>query len=137
MNNFAKYLMLVAPLLVSCGPPSPTDDTAENEGGSTLEADCASFCDRAVDCESEEWAADWGYESEQECVDYCVLFTNSKVKFHDEPACEATTRAMWTCAGLLETCEDFELFENAVFGMAGIGGKPCADESMTFLDDCN
>jgi hypothetical protein len=66
-----------------------------------------------------------------------MTFTNWKADPHYSSECVDITRAMWTCAGMLETCEDFELFENAVFGMSGIGGKPCADESIAFLDDCN
>lgn len=136
MNKLAQHLAFVAPLLLSCGPPSPTDDTAESVASSTLETDCESFCGPAFEC-SEEFAADWAFKSEQECVDYCVLFTNSKVKFHDDPECEDITRAMWVCAGMIQTCDDYGWFEDALFGKTGLLGKPCADESIEFLDKCN
>jgi hypothetical protein len=137
MNKLAKHFLLVTPLLASCGPPSPTDDTAESAASSTLENDCASFCSVAVDCDSEEYAADWGFVAEQECVDYCVLFTNGAVKFHDEPKCEGIGRAMWVCAGMIQSCDDFEWFEAAAFGKTGLLGKPCSDELIDFSDNCN
>lgn len=137
MNSVINdFVLLTTFLLVSCGPPSPTDESAESAGDSTLEADCESFCTPAVEC-SEEYAADWEFETQQECVDYCILFTNGAVKFHDDPTCDGTTRAMWTCVGKLDTCEDFELYENAAFNKSGYGGKPCADELIEFLDNCN
>ena len=137
MDQFAKHLvLLLAPLLLSCGPPSPTDDTAETPADSTLESDCASFCGPAFEC-SEEYAEDWQFKSEQECVDYCIGFTNSKVMLWQNQSCEDTIRAMWVCVGALETCEDFELYEDAAFNKAGYGGKPCADELVEFLDHCN
>ena len=136
MNKIGNFIVLVSAFLVNCGPPSATDDTADSADESTLESDCASFCGPAYEC-SEEYAADWEFESQQECVDYCMLFTTSKVIFHDEPACEHTTRAMWACAGVIETCEDFGWFEDAAFGKTGLLGKPCADELIDFLDNCN
>jgi hypothetical protein len=137
MRKFANCLALfAAPFLCGCGPPAVTDDTADDSNASTLETDCESFCGRAVGC-SEEFAADWDFEFSHECTDYCVSFTHSKVALYDAPACEQTIRAMWECAGMLESCDDFDLFENAAFNMSAIGGKPCADELIEFLDHCN
>jgi hypothetical protein len=135
--KFLKYFLLGTPLLLgSCGPGSATDDTADSAEASTLETDCESFCGPAVEC-SEAYAADWEFDSQDDCIDNCVLFTNSKVIFLDDPICDETTRAMWVCAGKIETCEDFALFESAAFGMSGIGGKPCADELYKFAQTCN
>ena len=36
-----QALVLLAPLLVNCGPPSPTDDAPETPDDATLESDCA------------------------------------------------------------------------------------------------
>jgi hypothetical protein len=65
------------------------------------------------------------------------LFTNGAVEFSEDPECEHISREMWICAGMLETCEGFEEFENAAFGMSGIGGKPCADNLYEFAQTCN
>lgn len=137
MVKLVKPLLFFASLLVSCGPPSPTHDNEEGANDEeSLEADCASFCNRAVDCNSEEYAADWGFESRQECVDYCVVFTNGAVAFSEDPACEKITRAVWTCAAILETCEDFRSYEDAAFAKGAVS-HPCDTELDAFFQECN
>lgn len=136
MHKLAKYLVLGAPFLLSCGPSSPTDDAADSVSHSTLDADCQSFCSQAVDCDSEEYAADWEFESQQECVDDCASFTNWKSDPHYGAECVDITRALWVCAAMLETCEDFKKYEDAAFAKGAVG-HPCGIELDAFFEQCN
>jgi hypothetical protein len=137
MNKLTKSLLLIAPVIVSCGPPSPTDDTASSVGESTIQDDCESFCQRAIECDSKEYAADWEFKSVQGCVDDCMTFTNWKSDPFYIAECVDITRAMWVCAGMIETCDDFEWYEAAAFGKTGFLGNPCSDELINFSDNCN
>ena len=132
MNDIGITGFSLVLFAASCGTNPDDDGSSEVD----IERDCQSFCDRAVPC-SEDFAADWKFETVDECVETCLIITNNGIEMFPSRPCAEITSAMWSCAGALPTCEAFAEFEDAAYGRAFGPDEPCWEEIDTHLMMCN
>ena len=114
---------------VACGPPKHGD-----EAPPLVETQCDAFCDRAIACESEEFAQTWEFATQSECLDGCLSWTRAVVDVLAKPSCETILGDEWECGSTIEECDVWRSFEDDAFGKPPIDGNPCQEEQARTLD---
>ena len=122
-------------VMAACGPPKPGDEA--DDSPSPIETQCDAFCERAIACDSEEFAQTWGFATQSECVDFCQSWTQAVVDVRMKPSCEAIMGAEWECASMIEECYVWRSYEDDAFGGPPIDGNPCRAEADQVADECS
>lgn len=58
-DSTTPLVLLVLMTSVACGPPTPSAEASESPP--LIETQCNSLCERAIACETEEFAANWEF----------------------------------------------------------------------------
>jgi hypothetical protein len=124
----------LAVTLSSCGAGQPTDPEPTPD---ILAESCADFCAVEQVCVAPNLREAWeGFETEQECTDYCVSVAYGVVVDLDQDECVGIFTAMWNCAATLPTCEDFEWFDLDLQSQGHLD-LTCSQEIQDYFDFCN
>ena len=119
-------------LAAACGPPKMDGETSP-----LIETQCEAFCERAITCESEEFALEWDFATQSECLDDCLSWTQAVVDVRMKPSCEAIMGAEWECASTIEECDLWRSYEDDAFGVLTLDPILCQDESKMVYDECS
>jgi hypothetical protein len=128
--------LLTILILMSCGPPQPSDES-DSDAVDELTQACQAYCEIAILCSTDEFAKYWKFQTVSECVDDCMTFTQSAIDLVEKPECETILSEEWACAGEITQCEYFESFEDDAHGLPGLVENPCRPELELALDECN
>ena len=119
----------------ACGP-SAADQLDAGSADDPVELACREFCRVAENCDGYLYVDAWNYDTQAGCVDYCEKYTRSTGVEYNNDECVDITTEIWSCGAESPTCEDFEWFMYAHFGMTGLINTLCVDEMLAFYESC-
>lgn len=137
MRYEISALVLLAATLpfTSCGHPLPAEELEDTY----LEQSCSLYCEQAIMCidVSSQNLDQWEASTKIDCETHCAATAEGGAEVNGRPECVERWADLWSCAGMLETCEDFERYEQSAFGMIGHFEMWCGDELSEVIGVCS